>query len=132
MTMMHIVNPENHTKEIGSYSASISIGIDGGKMVFISGQVPSDESGNTVGTTMKEQAEYVFQNLSKVLDVNGGTLKNLVSVTIFLKNIIQFNEFNEVRNDYFSEYRPASTLVEVSSLAINDHMVEINGIAYIK
>lgn len=130
--MINIANPENHTKEIGNYSASTSIGFDGGRLIFISGQVPSDNNGKTVGKTMREQADYVFQKLSKVLNASGGTLKDLASVTIFLKDIAQFNEFNEVRNLYFSEHKPASTLVEVSSLAISDHMVEMNGIAYIK
>lgn len=130
--MIKIVNPEQHTREIGNYSASTSVAVGSGKFVFISGQVPSDRAGCTMGTTMREQTEYVFQNLIKVLAANGGNLHDLASITIFLKDLQLFHEFNEVRNKYFLDHKPASTLVEVSSLAIDEHMVEINGIAFIR
>jgi enamine deaminase RidA (YjgF/YER057c/UK114 family) len=102
------------------------------KMVFVSGQVASDDQGNTIGVgDPARQTEVVIGNLEAVLRAAGGSLANLVSVVIYLRNITDFPAVSAVRNRLFGEPAPSSTLVEVSRLAIADHLVEISGVAVI-
>jgi enamine deaminase RidA (YjgF/YER057c/UK114 family) len=104
----------------------------GRELVFISGQVASDECGRVIGAgNARLQAEAVFANLNTVLQAAGGSLKNLVSVVIYLTDIADFAAVSEVRNRVFTDPPPSSTLVEVSRLAIAEHLVEISGIAVI-
>ena len=130
--MVHRINPLQHTKAIGAYSAATFIQLGKGKLMHISGQVASDENGAVVGNTMTKQAEYVFKKIKSILNENGGSLNSLMSVTIFLTDLKHFDEFNAVRNRYLADVKPASTLLEISSLAIDSHLVEINGVAYIE
>jgi reactive intermediate/imine deaminase len=119
------------SRPIGHYSNAIGVDIGAGRLVYLSGQVPTDATGATIGRTMTEQAEHVFLNIRRSLESQGADLTHLVKVTVFLTDMAEFDEFNAVRNRHFSQHRPASTLVEVSSLAIADHKVEIEATAYV-
>jgi enamine deaminase RidA (YjgF/YER057c/UK114 family) len=133
MSPFSALQPPGHTRPIGKYSPGIAMPLGGGRsLVFVSGQVASDEQGRVVGAgDPRRQAEAVFANLDAVLSVAGGSLADLVSVVIYLTDISNFTAVSEVRNRVLADPPPSSTLVEVSRLAIAEHLVEISGVALI-
>jgi 2-iminobutanoate/2-iminopropanoate deaminase len=101
-----------------------------GRMVFISGMEPKDENGNAVGKgDVTAQARQVHENLKKCLAAAGATFADVCKVTVFVRNIGDRPKINEIRKEYFGNARPASTLVEVSRLASDDFLVEIEAVA---
>lgn len=101
-----------------------------GNMVFISGQVGLDQAGNLVGREdFEAQARQCLDNLEQVLKAVGGSLKDLMMITVFVKDMAQRPIFAQVRDAYFRANPPASTLVEVKRLFMDEVLLEVNGIA---
>jgi 2-iminobutanoate/2-iminopropanoate deaminase len=101
-----------------------------GRMVFISGMEPKDENGNAVGKgDVTAQARQVHENLKKCLAAAGATFADVCKVTVFVRSISDRPKINEIRKEYFGKARPASTLVEISRLASDDFLVEIEAVA---
>jgi 2-iminobutanoate/2-iminopropanoate deaminase len=109
---------------IGPYSQAVKIG----NLVFTSGQIPLDASGNLVEGGIKEQTHQVFRNLQAVLAEAGSSLQKVVKATVFLKDMAMFAELNEIYASYFGEHKPARSTVEVARLP-KDVLVEIELIA---
>ena len=104
--------------------------MDGGRLLYISGQVAWDTSGNIVGKgDMKAQARQTFQNLRQVLQAAGGDLQNLMKITTYITKIEDFPAVAEARSDVFKGEMPASTLIVVKSLFHPDFLIEVEGIA---
>jgi reactive intermediate/imine deaminase len=102
-------------------------------MLFISGQVSQDLSEVVVGRgDIVRQAEQVLTNLRSVVEAAGGTLRDVVKVTVFLRNMADRDAVADVRRRFFGDHLPASTLVEVSKLAHPDWLVEIEAIAIVQ
>jgi reactive intermediate/imine deaminase len=103
-----------------------------GGMVFISGMEPKDEEGATVGKgDVTAQARQVLENIKKCLTAAGATFADVCKVTVYVRNIQDRPKINEVRKQYFGASRPASTLVEISKLANDDYLLEIEAIAFL-
>lgn len=101
-----------------------------GKLLFISGQAAIDANGKLVGIgDFDAQAEQVFANLQRVLRAGGSSLANVVKVTIFLRDMSNFQKIVELRGRYFTPPYPADTIVEVTSLYSPDALIEIEAIA---
>jgi reactive intermediate/imine deaminase len=101
-----------------------------GEMLYISGQAAIDGDGNLVGVgDFDAQARQVFANLDKVLKAGGSSLMNVVKVTIFLRDMANFEKIVALRGKYFTEPYPADTIVEISSLYSPDALLEIEAIA---
>ncbi len=101
-----------------------------GNMVFISGQVAYDKAGNLVGKDdFEAQARQCLDNLVDVLQAVGGNLKDLMMITIFVKDMAQRPIFARVRDAYFRANPPASTIVEIKRLFMDEVLLEVNGIA---
>ena len=101
-----------------------------GDLLFVSGCVPVDADGNLVGgDDVVAQAERVFENIRGVLRAAGASPQDVVKVTVFLTDVDDRPLVNEVRQRFFGEARPASTLVEVSRLAIPGARVEVEAVA---
>jgi enamine deaminase RidA (YjgF/YER057c/UK114 family) len=99
-------------------------------LIFISGQLARDQSGNIVGPrNMRAQIQQVGENLRVALDAADATLENLVKTTTFVTDIDEFFRHVDVRHDYLGVGLPASTTVEVRRLSHPDLMVEIEAIA---
>lgn len=127
-----LIAPSGHTKAIGAYSPGVKVSLEGKALLFISGQVASDENGGIVGIGDPSlQTEYVFQKLRAVLQTAGGDFGDLASVVIYVKSIGDFPAISAVRNKYLGESRPSSTLVEVSRMALENVLVEISGVAVV-
>jgi reactive intermediate/imine deaminase len=105
----------------------------GGRTVYVSGQVALDATGALVGTDdLKAQTRQVFENLKAALADSGGTLDDVVKITIFMTDLSQIQDFREIRNGYFPRELPASTLVQVVRLARPDFLIEIEAVAVVR
>ena len=103
-----------------------------GELLFISGLVGVDGEGALVGgDDVAAQARQVFENMRAVLDAAGCRFEDVVKVTVYLTDVDDRPKINPVRQEVFGHARPASTLVEVSRLAIPGAKVEIEAIALI-
>ena len=102
-----------------------------GGLLFISGLVPVDEEGQLVGDDVAEQTRQIFRNMELVLKAAGCGFGDVVKVTHFLLNVDDRPAINPVRMEFFGKARPASTLVEVSALAVPGALLEIEAVAAI-
>jgi 2-iminobutanoate/2-iminopropanoate deaminase len=107
--------------------------IRAGDMLFISGQVARPFEGGTgmVGNNEYEQARHIFSRIERIIKAAGGTMDNLVKMTIYVVNIKNNTEVWRARREFFTGDFPASTLVEVRSLAKPDVLVEIEAVAWL-
>jgi reactive intermediate/imine deaminase len=103
-----------------------------GPLLFVSGVVPVDEKGRLSGDDAVEQARVVFRNLGEVLAAAGASFADVVKVTVFLTDVDDRPLINPVRREVFGATRPASTLVEVSRLAIPGAKIEVEAIAVLR
>ena len=103
-----------------------------GDLLFVSGCVPVDGEGRLVGgADVVAQARQVFANVGAVLAAGGASFADVVKVTVFLLDVDDRAAVNEVRKEVFGEVRPASTLVEVSRLAVPGARLEVEAVALI-
>ncbi len=104
-----------------------------GDLLFISGQVARPlEGGKTlVGSNEYEQTKQIFSRIKRICEAAGGSLDDIVKMTIFMVDIKNNTEVWRARREFFSGDFPASTLVEVRSLAGPETLVEIETIAYL-
>jgi len=119
------ISTEKAPGAIGPYSQAIKAG----GMVFCSGQIPIDiATGNFVSDVVSEQTEQVLKNLDEVLKAAGSSLDNVVKTTVFLADMNDFAEMNEVYARFFTDNKPARATVQAARLP-RDAKVEIDCIA---
>lgn len=105
---------------------------EGGRTVYIAGQAARDAEGKLVGVgDMSAQARQVFGNLRYWVEQAGGTMRNIVHLTIFVTDISKADEMIKARVEAFGEHRPAITLAEVSRLFSPDALIEVDAIAVV-
>jgi reactive intermediate/imine deaminase len=98
---------------IGPYSQAVAV--DG--WLWVSGQIPTDPaSGELVSDDIAAATRRVLDNLKAVIEAAGGTLDQVVRVTIYLTDLANFQTVNAVYAEYFIESPPARACVEVSGL----------------
>jgi len=103
-----------------------------GDLLFISGCVPVDGEGRLVGgDDVVAQARQVFANVGSILEAGGATFADVVKVTVYVTDITDRVRINPVRQELFGDARPASTLVEVSALAIPGAKLEVEAVALV-
>jgi 2-iminobutanoate/2-iminopropanoate deaminase len=103
-----------------------------GELVFVSGCVPVDPEGRLVGgDDVVAQARQTLTNVGAVLAAAGCTFADVAKVTIFLTDVDDRPLINPVRQEFFGDARPASTLVEVSRLAIPGAKIEVEAVAVV-
>ena len=109
-----IINTSKAPQPIGAYNQAI---ISNG-FVFTAGQVPIDpDTGNLIEGIFKERVRRVLMNLKSILEEAGTNLSNVVKFTVFLTDISNYTEVNEVFNEFIRDSEaPARSLIEVSSL----------------
>ena len=101
-------------------------------IVFLAGQVAYDKDGSPAHRgDFKAQARAVFGAITAHLEAAGGTLANVVKITTYVTDVRYRLEFRSVRDEFFGAKGPASTMVEVSSLAHPDYLIEIEAIAVV-
>jgi 2-iminobutanoate/2-iminopropanoate deaminase len=103
-----------------------------GDLLFVSGIVAVDGDGRLVGgDDVVAQTRQVFANMRAVLAAAGCGFEDVVKVTVFLTDVEDRPRINPVRQELFGETRPASTLVEVSRLAVDGAKVEVECVALV-
>jgi 2-iminobutanoate/2-iminopropanoate deaminase len=103
-----------------------------GDLLFVSGVVPVDASGALVGgADVEAQARQVFANMGAVLAAAGCGFGDVVKVTVFLIDVDDRPRVNTVRREVFGAARPASTLVEISRLAVPGARIEVEAVALV-
>jgi reactive intermediate/imine deaminase len=102
-----------------------------GRIVFVSGQIPLDATGNLVGEgDFAAQVRQVFENLSAALVAAGAAWSDVVKLNYFVRDIGEVAALRAIRDEYVNtEQPPASTLVEVNRLFRDDVLVEIEAVA---
>jgi 2-iminobutanoate/2-iminopropanoate deaminase len=119
------VHADNAPKAIGPYSQAITAN----GFVFASGQIPlNPETMQIVEGGVREQTERVMINLRAVLAAAGSSLERVVKTTVFLADLNDFTDMNEVYGRYFPDPPPARSTVQVARLP-RDVRVEIDVIA---
>jgi 2-iminobutanoate/2-iminopropanoate deaminase len=127
MVKKKVVQTDKAPKAIGPYSQAIQAG----NFLFLSGQIPLDpKTGELVKGDIRKQTQQVLENIKGILESQGLGMENVVKVTIYLKDIANFNQVNEVYVTYFPSSPPARSTVEVAKLP-RDADIEIEAIALI-
>src|SRR5262245_5726810 len=126
MPFTTITTPQ--AKPVANYKMATRI--ESGRLLYISGQVAWDASGNIVGKgDARAQARQVFENLRGVLQAAGGDLSSLMKITTYITRIENRPAVAEARSAVFGGELPASTLIVVKSLFHPDFLIEVEGVA---
>ena len=124
------LSPKGFTVKTGSYSHGLLVTDGRTDWIFVTGQIAMDANGNVVSPgDIAGQAEFIFQNISKILAEANATLDDVVKAQIFITDMGQFNKVSPVRNKYFAKSQPVSTMIEVNSMVKEGCMLEIEVIA---
>ncbi|WP_210138237.1 RidA family protein [Staphylococcus sp. GDH8C109P] len=124
---MKVVNTSKAPEALGPYSHATVIN----GLVFTSGQIPLNLDGEIVSDDVKAQTKQVLENVKVVLNEAGSSIDSVIKATIFIADMNEFQNINEVYGEYFAEHQPARSCVEVARLP-KDVKVEIEVIAEVK
>ena len=106
--------------------------VNAGRFVFLSGQVSLDSDGNVLGNgNMEEQTRVVFSNIEALLSAAGCSLTDTVKLTYFVTDMSKWESVHRVRGEFFPDYHPASTTVEVTQLHKPEYLIEIEAVAVV-
>ncbi len=115
--------PDGVPAPVGAYSPAVRAG----DLIFVSGQVPIDpQTRELIGEDVGTQTRAVLRNLERVLGWAGATLDDVVSVTVYLADIGDWDDFNAVYRDVFRVPYPTRTTV---GAGLHGFLVEINAVA---
>ena len=125
MPSKKIIVTDTAPKAVGPYSQAVQAG----DFLFLSGQLAlNPQNGEMVGSDIASQTRQVIENIKAVLGAAGGSLDDVVKTTVFLQNMGDFSQMNEIYKQYFGDAPPARSTVEVARLPKNA-LVEIESIA---
>ena len=118
------------TAQARAYSQAVIT--EGGRIVWLAGQVAAeDSSGNSLAGDFDGQVREVFARLNRTLEEAGGSLADMVTMTVFITDARYGDRFTELRKETFGDNFPASALITVTGLARPEMLVEVQGIAMI-
>ncbi|WP_066503355.1 RidA family protein [Abyssisolibacter fermentans] len=125
---MNVIYTEKAPNAVGPYSQGMKVG----NMVFTSGQIPLDPAtGKLVEGDIQAEARQSLENLKAVLEEAGAKLENVVKTTVFIQDMAQFGQINEIYGQYFKDHKPARSCVQIGKLPLGAN-VEIEAIAVIE
>jgi 2-iminobutanoate/2-iminopropanoate deaminase len=110
---------------LGHYAQAVRFG----NLLFVTGCTGVTADGQVVADDVVEQTRQVFRNLQAILAAAGASFSDVLKVTTYLTDVRDAPRLNPVRQEVFGRIRPASTLVEVSALAVAGAKVEIDLVA---
>jgi len=121
----NIISTNKAPQAIGPYSQAVRFG----NLLFVSGQIPLDpETAEIVKGDIKVQTKRILENLNAILTEGGSSLDNVLRTTIFLANLEDYADVNEMYTEFFDKSMPARSTVQVSRLPM-DVRIEIDAIA---
>lgn len=122
-----IISTDKAPQAIGTYSQAVKVG----DTVYMSGQIPLiPETMEMVEGDIRSQIQRVFQNLQAVANAAGGELSDIVKLNIFLTDLANFPQVNEVMAEYFQLPYPARAAIGVSALP-KDAGVEMDAVLHL-
>ncbi len=122
-----IISTDKAPQAIGTYSQAVKTG----STVYLSGQIPLvPETMEMVDGDIKQQIHRVFQNLLAVAQAAGGDLSDVVKLNIFLTDLSNFPQVNEVMAEYFQQPYPARAAIGVAALP-KDAGVEMDAVLHL-
>lgn len=121
--MKQVIFTERAPKAIGPYSQAIQAQ----GLLFVSGQLPVNPADGSMPVDIKAQTRQSLENVKAIVEEAGFTLVDVVKTTVFVKDMNQFAEINEVYATYFTEQAPARACIEVARLP-KDAGVEIEAV----
>jgi 2-iminobutanoate/2-iminopropanoate deaminase len=123
--MKEIINPKNTPAPIGPYSK----GMKCKGFIFVGGQLPvNPKTEKLVEGGIKEQTKQSLENVKTILEDGGSSLEKIVKTTVYLKDMNDFNDMNEVYKQFFKKDFPTRATVQVARLP-KDALIEIEAIA---
>lgn len=123
--IQEFINTPKAPKAIGPYSQAVKAN----GLVFTSGQLGVDPiTGQFIGDNVKEQTKQIFHNLEAVLSQANSSLEKVIKTTVFLADMADFVDMNEIYASFFTKSLPARSAVQVARLP-KDARVEIEVIA---
>ncbi|MFA6446446.1 MAG: RidA family protein [Candidatus Paceibacterota bacterium] len=123
------INSTEFAERMGAYSHGYKVEIGDAILIFTTGQIAMDKDGNVLyPEDPAKQADFIYQSLQKILEQSGASLDDVVKTTVFVTDMKDFPEISKIRNKYFKDAEPVSTLVEVTKLVKEGCKVEIEAI----
>jgi 2-iminobutanoate/2-iminopropanoate deaminase len=122
--MKTVVQTKNAPQAIGPYSQAIKLGT----LLFVSGQLGLDITGNFTATDISSQTRQALENIKVILETAGLQITDVVKTTIFLTDLKAFATVNNIYGEYFQAPFPARSCVQVAKLP-KDALIEIEVIA---
>lgn len=123
--MKQLVRTPNAPQPLGPYSQ----GVKAGNLLFVAGQGAADPKTGQVAEGIETQTRRTLANIKGIIEASGFSMRDVVKVSIFLKNMDDFKKVNEVYKTFFPEDPPARTTVE-AKLPVQGMLIEIDAIAY--
>ncbi len=105
-----------------------SDGIVAGNTLYVAGQEGSDDSGKLVAGGIAAETKAALENIQKVIKAAGFDLKDIVSVTVYLADIHEFGDMNQVYKGFLPDPKPARATIQAAAL-VNNARIEISAIA---
>lgn len=126
---MKRIQSQQAPKAIGSYSQGTQVG----ELIYTSGQLPIDpETGKIESVTINGQTKRCMETIQHILKDNGSNLQNIAKTTVYLANLADFKEFDNVYKGFFSEANyPSRTAFQVAALPLGA-LIEIEVVAKIE
>jgi 2-iminobutanoate/2-iminopropanoate deaminase len=101
-------------------------------MLFLAGQVAYDKDGSVAHRgDFRGQARQVFASLKALVEAGGGTLQSVVKINTYVTDVRYRQDFRVIREEVFGPKGPASTMIEVPSLAHPDYLIEVEAVAVV-
>ena len=125
--MSHIIETKRAPGAIGPYVQ----GVDLGKLVFTSGQIPVDPQTGVIPEKVIEQTRLSLENVKAIIQAAGLEVGNIIKTTVFVTDLKDFEAINQTYNQFFDEHEasyPARSCVQVARLP-KDVKLEIEAIA---
>ena len=110
-----IISSSKAPPALGPYSQAVWVN----NLLFLSGQIPLNPLGELVVGSIEKQTEQVFSNINAIIKQSGGTLDDVIKLSVFVTDLGHFEAINSVMEALFSEPYPARTTIEVSALPKN-------------
>lgn len=116
-----------------SRAFSPAVVTEGGRIVWLAGQTATtDLDGKDISGKFDEQARTIFALMNRTLERAGGSLANLVTMTVFINDVRHGDRFVQIRKEMFPDGRfPASALLTISGFARPGMLIEIQGVAVV-
>lgn len=131
MKIENIITSSKHAR--GFYSPAKKIDLGDSYLIFVSGiQCPKDENNNILSEDINEQTTLVFEEIGKILKNAGASFDDVVKAVIYLTDMNNFSVVSTIRQDYFKNSKPVSTMVEVNGFTEKKSQIEIEVTAIIK